>query len=200
MLPAIIFKSSGFALATWTRTTASLGCKLRRWVSPIVTTSGPPKTLKCAAFMVASNDMGWSGLLRELPKLEEEAEPVLHMPRRGDSLATQVVEVVNTEAHPFIGRGDAKKLALMSAADLGANADPAGFLDHVVNGDLNVREGLDDAADDGLDAFRPGILTGCQRNVVPSRSEDFIDKIGVLVAERSVERFYNLAFRTKPIS
>src|SRR5690606_25397522 len=77
------------------------------------------------------------------------------------------------------------------------NADPAGFLDHVVDGDPNVRKCLRDTSDDGFDALRAVALPGGQRNVVPRRSEDFIDKIGVLVAERPIEGLHGVAFNAK---
>src|SRR5690606_4503351 len=138
-------------------------------------------------------------LERKLAKLEEKTEPVLHMPCRGDALFLERMELVETEAHRFSGGSDAEKLALMCAADLGANADSAGHLDHVVDSDLNVRKSAQDAANDGLDSLRSDTLSWCQRNVVPCGREHFIDKIRILVAERPVEGFHCLTLSAKAL-
>lgn len=134
---------------------------------------------------------------RKLAELEEKAEPVLHVPSCGEALAIERVKLMESKAHLLSGGRNPEKLAEMGPADLGSHADPTRLLDHVVHDDLNVWKCLYDAADDGLDPLRTSALLRRQRNVVPRWSKDFIDEIGILVAEGSIKGLHCLAFNTK---
>ncbi|CAH2801909.1 MAG: unnamed protein product [uncultured Paraburkholderia sp.] len=125
---------------------------------------------------------------RKLAELQEEAEPVLHVPRRGDAFAVECMKLMQTETDLFAGRRDAEQFALMRAADFGAHGDLAGHLNQVVNDDAHVGKGFAETADDRLDAFRAATLAGRERNVVPIRGKNRIDEVGVLVAEGAVQR------------
>lgn len=55
--------------------------------------------------------------------------------------------------------------------------------------DPHIRKRLDEAANDGLDAFRAWCLARSQRDVVPVTGKYFVDEVWLLVAERAVEGF-----------
>src|SRR5690554_4603716 len=121
------------------------------------------------------------------------------MPRRGDALSIERVEFMEAEAHLFPRGCDAEEFALVCAADLRADTDSAGLLDHIVEGDPDVGERLQDAADDGFDALGAGTLARSKRNVVPVRCKDLIHEVRVFVGKCAVKGLYRLALSAKTI-
>ena len=140
-----------------------------------------------------------SGLRWELAELEEQTEPVLHVPGAGNAITCEGVKFVEAEADLFSRGCDTEEFTLMRAADLRAHTDSARLLDHVVDGDPDIGERLLDAADDGFDARGTGSLARIKRNVVPVRRKNVIHKVKVLLSECAVEVFHRLPLSAKAI-
>jgi hypothetical protein len=121
------------------------------------------------------------------------------MPTGGHAPTIERVEFVNPKVHGFSRWGDAEQRTTMRTGDLGANADFARCLHHVLDGDANDWICRDDASDDGFEALGSRTLTRRQRDVIPVRGYRLIYKIGILVAERSIQGFHRVALGAKLI-
>jgi G3E family GTPase len=121
-----------------------------------------------------------SPLRREPAQLQEQAEPVFQVPRRGHQAVGYRMKFVEAEADLLAGGGDTEQLAQVGAADLGAHADLAWLLDHVVNHDLQVRKCGGNTANDELDAGGSRRLARREGNVFPGWRKHRVHQVRVL--------------------
>lgn len=156
------------------------------------TTSGVPNERMMLAFIMPCS-VGSELHLRELTDLGEQAEPVFQMPGRRHTSTLDSVKVMDSQTDRLAGRSDSKDLATMRARDFRPDGQLPWLLKPLVDRDLEIRKGRDEATNEGLEARRARTLSGGQRDVLPVWCNGLVQKVGVVESEGVVECFHGSA-------